>query len=131
MPTEHETDDDRESEERQLVEIPVEPPREPAAYRPRDHFIQRLRDRVPEYARNLPRDVIQDGRVCRVRGDDVVDQPGYGTPIAFTKTVHGKPWTVVVALRPDGFADTDATHHALTVWQGTPTPRNGPDGGPA
>lgn len=49
-----------------LVEIPVAPPRQPAAYRPRDHFLQRLRGRVPEYARDLPREIIQNGRVCRV-----------------------------------------------------------------
>lgn len=129
MPTEYAADDESSTDTEQLVEIPVEPPREPAAYRPRDHFLQRLRERVPEYARDLPRDVIQDGRVCRVRGDTVDDQPGYGTPVAFTATVDGDPWTVVVALRPDGFASADPTHHALTLWQGTPTPADDDRGG--
>jgi hypothetical protein len=114
------SDDERGTGD-QLVEIPVKPPREPAAYQPRDHFLLRLRQRVPEFDRNLPRQVIQDGRVCRVHGDTVDERPDYGTPVAFTKTVRGDPWTVVVALRPDGFTD-DPTHHALTLWQGTPTP---------
>jgi hypothetical protein len=114
------SDDDRGTDDKQLVEIPVEPPRDPAAYRPRDHFIQRLRERVPEFARDLPRDVIQDGRVCRVHGDTVADSPDYGTPVAFTHTVRGDTWTVVVALRPDGFADDGADHYALTLWQGEP-----------
>ena len=113
-----------------LLRVPVRPPRDPAAYRPTDHFIQRLRERVPEYDRDLPRRVIQDGRACRVRGDSVDDDLKYGTPVGFTDTVEGKPWTVIVALRPVAFVD-DVKHRALTVFQGTPTPadRDGDAGG--
>jgi hypothetical protein len=106
-----------------LLEVPVRPPREPAAYRPTDHFIQRLRERVPEYDSDLPRRLIQDGTAARVRGDSVDDGLQYGTPVGFTDTVGGKPWTVVVALRPAAFVDgDDVKHRALTVFQGTPTP---------
>ena len=123
MPKETTTDrDERRTESNQFVEILVTPPREPAVYRPRDHFLQRLRERVPEYQRNLPREVIKEGRVCRVPGADVTENPDYGTPVAFTKSVDGKPWTVVVALRPDSLIADDAKHDALTLFQGTPTP---------
>jgi hypothetical protein len=106
-----------------LLEVPVRPPREPAAYRPTDHFIQRLRERVPEYDSDLPRRLIEDGTATCVRGDSVEDGLQYGTPVGFTDTVEGKPWTVVVALRPAAFVDgDDVKHRALTVFQGTPTP---------
>lgn len=104
-----------------LVEIPIRPPRDPDAYRPTDHFLQRLRDRVPEYDRDLPGRVIAEGRTRRVNGDDVGDGPTYGTPVGFTATVRGEPWTVVVALRPRAFLD-GGKHRALTVFQGVPTP---------
>jgi hypothetical protein len=82
---------------------------------------------VPKFERDLPRQVIQNGRVRRVHGDDVADSPDYGTPVAFTETVRGDPWTVVVALRPDAYAVADSTHYALTVWQGTPAEDSGGD----
>lgn len=103
-----------------LLRVPVRPPREPAAYRPTDHFIQRLRERVPEYDSNLPRRIIEDGRACRVRGDSVDGGADYGTPVGFTTAIRGEPWTVIVALRPAAFVD-DGKHRALTVFQGTPT----------
>jgi len=125
MATEHDDlpgEDAQTTQDRgRLLNIPVRPPREPAAYRPTDHYLQRHRERVPEYDSDLPRRVIEDGRACRVRGDTVEDDLGYGTPVGFTETVRGEPWTVVVALRPTAFVDDDK-HRALTVFQGTPTP---------
>lgn len=111
----------------ELVEIPVEPPREPDAYEPTDHFLQRHRERVPDYDDDLAARVIETGRARRVRGDSVEDGADYGTPVGFTTAIRGEPWTVIVALRPAGFAD-DRHHSAPTVFQGTPTPVDG-DGG--
>jgi len=112
-----------------LVEVPVRPPREPAAYRATTHFQQSLRDRVPELDRSvLPRRVIQNGTATRqVTDDDALDLSEGGTPIAFTETVAGGPWTVVVALRPEAFADHtgDRLHRALTIYQGRPSPEAG------
>jgi len=116
------TEDAQTTEDRgRLVNIPVRPPREPAAYRPTDHYLQRHRERVPEYDSNLPRRVIEDGRARRVRGETVDGGADYGTPVGFTTAIRGEPWTVVVALRPAAFVD-DGKHRALTVFQGTPTP---------
>jgi hypothetical protein len=127
MRTKEAPDDDGSTD--QLVEIPVRPPRDPAAYRPTDHFLQRHRERVPEFDKSLPRRVIETGQASRVRGAAVADASDYGTPIAFTTAVRGEPWTVVVALRPVAFVDSDTKHRALTLYQGTPTRTDESGGG--
>jgi hypothetical protein len=106
------TDDD-------LVEIPVRPPREVDRYNPTTHFGQRLRERVPERHRGpVPSEIIETGRVTRRPWDapDCLDAPGQ--PVAFTGRVDGDQYTVVVALRPDGFQRPDAPHDVITVWPG-------------
>jgi hypothetical protein len=70
----------------------------------------------------VPRRIIEDGRATRqVTDDDALDLAGgRGTPVAFTETVDGDLWTVVVALRPEAFT-SDRLHRALTIYQGQPS----------
>lgn len=117
MPTRQPTHENDESTD--IVRVPVRPPRAPAAYRPTDHYLQQQRERVPEFDQSLPRRVIETGEVTRVPGASVEDGNQFGTTVAFTTTVRGESWTVVVALRPKAFA-TDAKHRAVTVYQGFP-----------
>jgi hypothetical protein len=44
--------------------------------------------------------------------------------VAFTETIGGDPWTVVVALRPEAFT-SDRLHRALTIYQGRPSHETG------
>jgi hypothetical protein len=123
------TADGRTICDRQTVTIPVAPPRDPAEYRATRHFSNRLRERVDERDRDqLPRTLIDRGRITRVAGDrDVPDVPDdeHGATVAFTTTgPRERPWTLVAALRPVAFIDDSERHRALTIFQGTPTPRS-------
>ena len=105
---------------RDLVTVPVAPPRDPPTYRATAHFQQRLKERVPEYLRDsLPGRLIKDGRVVRAGEYRPGTGPGKGTPVAFSAEIDGETWTLVAALRPDAFA-RDGKHAALTVYQGAP-----------
>ena len=130
----HETtaDDGRTTYDTETVTVPVAPPRDPSAYRATRHLSNRLRERVDDVDRDeLPRTLIEDGRVARVAGDDAdVPADERGATVAFTTTgPRARPWTLVAALRPVAFADADERHRALTIFQGTPTRRD--DGGGA
>jgi hypothetical protein len=123
------TADGRTTYNRQTVTIPVTPPRDPREYRATRHFSNRLRERVDERDRDqLPRTLIDRGRITRVAGDGVdadVPDDEHGATVAFTTTgPRERPWTLVAALRPVAFIDDEERHRALTIWQGTPTPRS-------
>lgn len=108
----------------ELVTVPIQPPRDPAAYRATTHFKQSLRDRVPRHDRGLlPREIIERGTPDRqVTDRDRLElDDGRGTPVAFTAAINGESWTMIVALRPEAFADDDRRHRALTIYQGRPT----------
>ena len=129
MPTKPDTTaDGRTAYDTETVTVPVAPPRDPSAYRATRHFSNRLRERVDDIDRDeLPRTLIEDGRVSRVVDHDDADVPDgeRGTTIAFTTTgPRERPWTLVAALRPVAFIDEEERHRALTIWQGTPTPRS-------
>lgn len=112
----------------QLVEVPVRPPRNPSMYRPTDHFLQRLRERVPKHDRDiLPERLLREGDVERRPGDPRADpdEAHDGAVVAFTATVRDKPWTLVVALRPAAFLNESSKHRALSVYQGTPRSSRG------
>ena len=105
---------------RDLVTVPVAPPREPRAYRATSHFQQRLKERVPEYLRDsLPGQLIEDGAVSRAGEYRPGTGPGKGTPVAFSDEIGGETWTLIAALRPRALT-RDGTHAALTVYQGAP-----------
>ena len=126
-------DDGRTAYDAETVTVPVAPPRDPARYRATRHFSNRLRERVDDVDRDeLPRTLIEDGRVSRVvdHDDAAVPDGERGTTIAFTTTgPRARPWTLVAALRPVAFdVARDERHRALTIFQGTPTRRDGGDG---
>ena len=125
--TTHTADGGRIDRESDTVTVPVAPPRDPARYRATRHFSNRLRERVDDVDRDeLPRTLIEDGRVARVAGDDAdVPADERGATVAFTTTgPRARPWTLVAALRPVAFALDDERHRALTIFQGTPTRRD-------
>ena len=129
MPTTPDTtaDDGRTAYDAETVTVPVAPPRDPARYRATRHFSNRLRERVDDVDRDeLPRTLIEDGRVARVAGDDAdVPADERGATVAFTTTgPRARPWTLVTAFRPVAFALDDERHRALTIFQGTPTRRD-------
>lgn len=103
-----------------LVEIPVYPPRSLDCYRPTTHFGQRLRSRVPDRHHGpVPRDIISDGTVARQPlNHDRKNEPGH--PVAFTGYVDQQQYTVTVALHPDAYCDPDTVHELLTVYKGKP-----------
>lgn len=128
MPTTPDTTaDGRTAYDAETVTVPVSPPRDPSAYRATRHFSNRLRERVDDVDRDeLPRTLIEDGRVARVAGDDAdVPADERGATVAFTTTgPRARPWTLVAALRPVAFALDGERHRALTIFQGTPTRRD-------
>ena len=102
-----------------LVEVPVAPPRDPAAYRPTVHFGQRLKDRVPEHDRDaLPRRLIEDGAVHRVP-DHPHTTDAQGALVAFIDEIAGETWTLIVSLRPGAFT-RDGKHGAVSIYRGRP-----------
>lgn len=112
----------------QLVEVPVRPPRDPSMYRPTDHFLHRLRERVPKHDRDiLPERLLREGNVERRPGDPRADpdEKHDGAVVAFTTTVRKEPWTIVVALRPTAFLNESSKHRALSIYQGTPRSAGG------
>ena len=118
---------------RDLVTVPVAPPRDPPTYRATAHFQQRLKERVPEYLRDsLPGRLIKDGRVVRAGEYRPGTGPGKGTPVAFSAEIDGEKWTLIAALRPDAFGrEGDRKHAALTVYRGPPEqPPETADSGP-
>jgi len=105
-----------------LVEIPVRPPRDLDRYQSTTHFIQRLRERVPDHHQGpVPREIIESGRVTRRpwSSDDGLAAPGQ--PVAFTGEVDGDRYTVIVALRPSGYRSPETTHEVVTVYEGDPS----------
>lgn len=102
-----------------LVEVPVAPSRDPAAYRPTVHFGQRLKDRVPEHDRDaLPRRLIEEGAVSRVQ-DHPHATDSRGALVAFIDVVAGETWTLIVSLRPCAFT-REGKHGAVSIYRGRP-----------
>lgn len=109
-----------------VVEVPVEVPRDPAKYRPSQHFAQRLKQRVPVYHQGpVPAAIIENGTVTRRRwtAPDELDDPGQ--PVAFTGDVDGERYTVIAALRPGGYRSAETKHTVLTVYEGDPPADDG------
>lgn len=105
----------------QLVEVPVRPPRDPSMYRPTDHFLHRLPERVSKHDRDiLPERLLREGNVERRPGDSRADpaEAHDGAVVAFTTAVREEPW--VVALRPAAFLNEGSKHRTLSIYQGTP-----------
>ena len=134
MPPTHETDDTGETTNKQLtpstrddvVEIPVQPPRDPTCFRPTDHYLHRLHERVPERDRgDVPREIIKHGHVERQAWAPSKFDGEPGQPVAYTADVNAETYTVVTALRPSGFADPETKHVVLTVYTGEPSHREG------
>jgi hypothetical protein len=129
--TTHTADGGRIDRESDTVTVPVAPPRDPSAYRATAHFRNRIRERVDDVDRDeLPRTLIEDGRVARVAGDGAdVPADERGATVAFTTTgPRARPWTLVAALRPVAFERVGERHRALTIFQWTPTRRDDVDG---
>lgn len=79
-------------------------PREPSAYRPTDHFLQRKRDRDP------PAGAIAD---CIREGTPNASHK----PLCrcFDATVHGEQWRVVVRFDPQVVHGPATKHRAVTI----------------
>ena len=118
-----------EEEYTDIVEVPVKPPRKTECYRPTKHFKQRLRERVPSFHHGpVPAQIIEEGAVTRRawRAPPQLDDPGQ--PVAFTGTVDGRRYTVIVALRPGGYRAPKLKHSVLTVYEGDPPAGDAGDG---
>ena len=100
-----------------LVAVPVRPPRDAGLYRATKHFNQRLKERVDRWHRGpVPRDVIVNGFVTRRPFEGVTDADDPGHPVAFVGDVDGDTYTVIAALRPAAYRESDTVHDLLTVY---------------
>jgi len=100
-----------------LVTVPVRPPRDAGCYRATKHFKQRLNERIPSRHHGpVPRDIVEQGAVTRrpFRGITDADDPGH--PVAFVGDVDGDTYTVIAALRPAAYRESDTVHDLLTVY---------------
>lgn len=79
-------------------------PRDPSAYQPTDHFLQRKRDRDPPGSAIA--DCIRAGTVKRC-DDELLRY--------LETTIHGEVWRVVVRFEPAVVHGSASAHRAVTI----------------
>ena len=100
-----------------LVEIPVQPPRDPTCFRPTDHYLHRLHERVPERDRgDVPREIIKHGHVERQAWTPSKFDGEPGHPVAYTGEVYAETYTVRTACFVSGSAKPDGRNAVTTVY---------------
>lgn len=92
---------------RYSLRVPI--PRDPAAYSPSTHFLQRKRYRKPTIKDWIIEELLTEGECKQVDSNRFF----------FEKTIWSEgehDWRLVVAVNEEAFTDPEATHRILTAF---------------
>lgn len=96
------------------VSVRFRVPRDPSAYRPHDHFLQRAKYRLPDDSErsHVIESCIKHGKVRGATPPEGGELDSVTQRFAF----EHDGWTLIVGIRPAAFKEPDTKHVAITIY---------------
>lgn len=97
---------------------PKKVPRDPQAYRPTNHFYNRLKQRVPdELQDDIAARCIKHGHVSSTSPAGHCEGSVWQT-YAFDYEIDDTEWSVIVGIVPQAYGSEMVKHQAITIYSG-------------